>query len=463
MTPASHASLVLVPQYFGALVFDRRTSRYAPFDHESTALLRRAASASFSGAIERERDPERRSALRGFFEHFEREGYFLPDGRFAGAVLDATPPAHHLLGPLAVHLEVIAACNLRCAHCFAGTLPRKADLTLGEMDGLFDELASMGSFRLGLTGGEPLLRRDLVEIVDAATSRGLHPCLTTNGLLLDERVARELGRRKLVWINVSLDGATRETNDAVRGEGTFDAVCAKLRTFGRHMRFTIAFTITSQNAGEVRACAALARELGAHTAVFRPLYPVGVARAHPELMPTFAQYTKALSELSADGHDLSTIDPFGPDARAETQAKTYAPPGCGAANLVASISATGEVSPCSFLGPAFEAGNVRERSFRSIWDRGHTFRRLRGRAGETGCGDGASGFAGGCRARALAAHGDVDAPDPWHDAWVEHSAGRASRPGGVVADPPPLATISLERRRKRLPTLPLVPSGGRSA
>ncbi|MCA9687422.1 MAG: LON peptidase substrate-binding domain-containing protein, partial [Myxococcales bacterium] len=154
---------------------------------------------------------------------------------------------------------------------------RKASLSVDDCDRLFAELASLGSFRLGLTGGEPLLRKDLLEILDAATDRGLHPCLTTNALLIDETMARELGRRDLVWLNVSLEGATARSNDRVRGLGTFTEVKRRLRLLAEHARFTLAFTITRDNAEEVEACAALAHELGAHTAVFRPLYPVGVA------------------------------------------------------------------------------------------------------------------------------------------------------------------------------------------
>jgi len=383
--------LVVIPQHFGSLVFDRRTSTYAPFDHDATALLVRALATS-----------ARELGVPEFVATFERAGYFRPDGRLAGTLLAATPPPDHLLGPLATHVEVIAACNLTCRHCFAGELPRKTSLTLGELDRLFGELAALGSFRLGLTGGEPLLRKDLLDIIDAALAHGLHPCLTTNGLLLDERLARELGRRELVWLNVSLDGATAATSDAVRGSGTFDAVVAKLRAVGRHMRFSLAFTITSASASEVEACAELARALGAYTAVFRPLYPVGVAREHGELMPSFAQYTGALGRLMDCG--------WSPGLRADTQAVTYRGPGCGAANLIASVSASGDVNPCSFLGAAFESGNVRERPFGEIWRAGHAFRRLREARGE---------FRGGCRARALAAHGDAFARDPWHDAWLD--------------------------------------------
>jgi radical SAM protein with 4Fe4S-binding SPASM domain len=416
--------LVLVPQHFGSLVFDRRTSRYAPFDHDATRALCRTLD-----------EPAWQLAETEFVRCFERAGYFRPDGRFAGVVLDASPPADHLLGPLAVHVEVIAACNLTCSHCFAGELPRKTSLTTRELDHLFEELAAIGSFRLGLTGGEPLLRKDLLDVIDAATAHGLHPCLTTNGLLLDDHLARELGKRELVWINVSLEGARPATNDAIRGRGTFDEVVRRLRTHGRHMRFTIAFTITSHSVREVEACAELAAELGAHTAVFRPVYPVGVARSHPELAPSFAEYAGALERLTASG-TVHAVDAFSPTARVETQAVTYRGPGCGAANLVASVSAAGDVNPCSFLGAAFETGNVRERPFREIWNDGHAFRRLRGRP----AGD---GFRGGCRARALDAHGDVFAADPWHDEWL--ARGAAAAPGPAT---------NLHVRRVHLPVLP---------
>lgn len=397
--------LVLVPQYFGSIVFDRRTSRYIPFDHETTALLARSAEVGSLVTIFEANEPER---AEDFFSHFEEEGFFLPDGRFAGEVrAPHSEPSDHLVGPLALHLEVIAACNLSCSHCFAGTLPRRADLKLAEIDALFSELSALGTFRIGLTGGEPLLRKDLLGIIDSAVGHGLHPCLTTNGLFLDESMARALGSRAMTWINVSLDGATAATNDAVRGAGTFDEVTRRLRAFGRHFRFTMAFTITSKNAGEVSACAELARELGASTAVFRPVYPVGIARSNPELMPTFEQYTRALDELTALGHDVHAIDTFAPSAREDHQAKTFSPPGCGAANLVASISATGDVNPCSFLGAAFESGNIRERSFGEIWRAGHAFRRLRMAQ------NGSDRFFRGCRARSLAAYGDIDAPDPW--------------------------------------------------
>ncbi len=390
--------LVLIPQFFGSLIFDRRNSRYYPFDQEATALFVRLQ----RECVETISDDVR---IRDFYDYFYREGYFDLKGRFTGTILEAKPPSGHMLGPLAVHLEVVASCNLTCSHCFAGELPRKdAPLTMNELDGLFASLARMGSFRLGFTGGEPLLRKDLFELIDLATYHGLHPCLTTNGLLINERVAQEFGKRDLVWLNVSLDGATAETNDRIRGVGTFERVIEKLKILRWYARFTMAFTITRMIVDEVEACADLARRMGAHAAVFRPLYPVGIAAHHLELMPTFTQYTAALSRLSGD---IRGIDPFSPQLRRETQARVTLNEGCGAGNLVCSISVKGDVKPCSFLGPELNAANIREQPFEEIWHSSRGFQQIRRLPSGEGC------FQGGCRARAQTFNGSINAPDPW--------------------------------------------------
>lgn len=409
---------VLTPQWFGSLVFERRSVRYLPFDHESTALLR-----ALVGAPPEEVFAGMGEEAWAFYEAFEGRGFFRVDGRFAAEVRDLTPPSGHLAGPLAVHLEIIGACNLTCSHCFASPLPRHHHpLRVAEMVPLFRELAAIGSFRLGLTGGEPLLRHDLLDILDAALEAGLRPCLTTNATLLTETMARELGRRPLVWLNVSLDGPDAATNDAVRGAGTFDAVLAKLPLLARHARFALAFTLMRGNAHLARECVRLAEELGASTAVFRPLYPAGAALNDLSLMPTFSQYRRALEDLAGVECSLGEariVEPFGPEQRRPTEATVHKAPTCGAGQHVCSISVQGDVSPCSFLGPAFVTGNVRERPFREIWNEGEAMRLMRQK----------DDFTGGCRARSQALAGSAHAADPW---MVEHMGGAGMHPGANV-------------------------------
>lgn len=431
--------LVLVPQYFGSTVFDRRTSRYVPFDHETTDVLLRSRETPI-GALVDAAPPGHADALEAFASAFHERGFFTHDLFFDGVALDIDPPADHLTGPLAVHLEVVAACNLTCSHCFAGELPRREPpLTLAELDTLFASLARVGSFRLGLTGGEPLLRKDLFDILDLATAHGLHPCLTTNALLLTEETAKKLGERPLVWLNVSLDGATAATNDAVRGEGTFDRVMDKLALLREHARFSIAFTVMRHNARETAALAELAAARGAHTAVFRPLYPVGVAGPNRDLWPSFDDYEAALDAVwtlgkTSDGRPVAprAIDPFSPKSRRDTQAVVHDNWGCGAGNTVCSISVGGDVNPCSFLGGDFVGGHLRRAPFDQIWHESERFRAIRGLPGD---GAGTASFGGGCRARSLVMAGDANAPDPWLE---RHEAAPERRN--------PLTVLRTERR-----------------
>ena len=109
--------LVYIPQHFGALLFDRRSSRYYPFDRLAAAFLRDWVDQPYW------RVASDHPGADGLLERLLPLDLFGWDDRLAATVLDADPPDTHLLGPLATHVEVIARCNLRCGHCFASPLP----------------------------------------------------------------------------------------------------------------------------------------------------------------------------------------------------------------------------------------------------------------------------------------------------------------------------------------------------
>jgi MoaA/NifB/PqqE/SkfB family radical SAM enzyme len=438
---------VLVPQHFGSLVFDRRTSCYLAFDHEATRLLIALQRDGIDGVLAAIQDEDERQTVLGFVDHYYPQRFFSLDGRLLAELRQVDVPPDHLVGPLMVHLEIIGACNLTCSHCFAGELPRNQNpLSLREMADLFTDLDRLGTFRVALTGGEPLLRKDLLDILDAALGAGLHPVLTTNALLLTEEMARELGKRSGVRLNVSLEGPDAAVNDAVRGAGTFDAVVQRLGLLRRHANFTLGFTLLASNSHLVRECVDLASRVGAQAVVFRPLYPVGMALHHLDLMPGFEQYTAALRELQALDEPGETG--AGPSVQTGTT--------CGAGRHLCAVSVQGDVNPCGFLGPAFVTGNIREQPFGEIWRTGQAMRQMRRPP------SGPDGFRGGCRARALVFAGSVDAPDPWMTEH-EHGAGPhpcanfelatgTPQPGGSV--PTPSGNRSGFRR-----SLPLIGAG----
>ncbi|MFK7767597.1 MAG: radical SAM/SPASM domain-containing protein [Mariniblastus sp.] len=409
--PAFKQPFVLVPQFFGSLVFDRIGVRYLPFDKEATELLKSLADQSIHQFIAEAESDTEREQLTGFYFHLDSLGLFDSNGFANMDVIDHEPAEDFLSAPLVTHVEVIGACNITCTHCFAGTLPRNQNpLSLAELDRLFQELVSLGCFRVSLTGGEPLMRADILEVIDSAIDHGLAVAVTTNAMVIDEAMAEALGNRKSLRLTVSLDGATAESNDAVRGEGVFDEVCQRLAILRKHSQFSLGFTVTNDVASEVDQCVELARELGASAVVFRPLYPTGTALQNPDLMPTFEKYVKAINSVAGGTHleeDISEL---------ESQ--------CGAGELLASISVQGDVNPCSFLGNEFVSGNIRENSFREIWNQGHQFKRLRELGAQSHSSSEASQscgsiFQGGCRCRSLTATGDVNGADPWH---TEHQS-----------------------------------------
>jgi MoaA/NifB/PqqE/SkfB family radical SAM enzyme len=163
-------------------------------------------------------------------------------------------------------------------------------------------------------------------------------------------------------------------------------------------------------------------------------------------MPTFDQYSDALATLAADSetesYDLCSIDPFGPATREEAMAVIYPNLGCGAGNTVCSISLSGEVNPCSFLGPRYAAANVRERALPDIWHGSAGFQSIRALP-DAAATDGVT-FSGGCRARSLVLSGSINAPDPWLAA--SHGPRRAGLVAGPATALQPLSVLEVTRR-----------------
>lgn len=395
------APFTLVEEWFGSRVYDHAAGRTLAFDPALTALLVGALDRSVGEQIDAIADGPTRERYARAAEALYADGLFTYDLRFAGRVLRPPRTQGFLTGPLSVHLEVTAHCDLACAHCFAGELPRaERPLGLADLDRLFAELASLGSFRLNLSGGEPTLRRDFFELVDLALGHGLSPAVTTNAMRVTPAMAKAFGGRKLLWLNVSFDGATRATHEAIRGPETFDTLCENTRRLAAETPVTLAFTVMRHNAHELEAAAALARELGAAGAVFRPMYPVGKALSNRHLLPSVDDYDRATQALGALSGCATR---YGPRQRAQASELDPDTLGCGAGSTQASITVGGRVNPCGYLGAAFEAGTVRDTPFGQIWREGESFQQLRA----------LHRTLGGCRARALDHTGRVDGDDPW--------------------------------------------------
>jgi MoaA/NifB/PqqE/SkfB family radical SAM enzyme len=400
------SALTLQRRRAGGLVFDRRSGQFSRVGVDDLDLLEQLRLAPAVDVVTASPDPV---AARARVQTWATLGVFTGRGHLDAELL---PPAPDGVDdpepPLLVHLEIHGRCTLRCRHCFAGELPHR-DEPLGrdDLDALFAELARLGALRLALSGGEPLLRPDLLEVVDVAAGHGLFPTLTTNGLHIDDDVAAALAARlddgRLGWLSVSLEGKDAASTDDIRGAGVFDEVIERLSWLRAHEApFSLAFTVRPAIVDEVAACVALAREVGAVGAIFRPLYPTGLARRDPSLWLTRAQWERARERLRHAADDGVAID-VGDDDVVGVEAST-----CGAGRTQASISLSGRMSPCGFLGSDFDGPSVREHGFWPLWRDATVFARVRDAAA-----DRAGGYDGGCRVRALATTGSASGPDPW--------------------------------------------------
>jgi mycofactocin radical SAM maturase len=321
-----------------------------------------------------------------------------------------------LQAPICLTWELTYACNLACIHCLSSSGRRDPrELSTEEALGVIDEMAAMKIFYVNIGGGEPLIRSDFFELVDYAVEQGVGVKFSTNGIRLDKARAERLAGSDYVDVQISLDGADRATNDAVRGEGSYDAALAAMENlaaagFGP---FKISVVATRQNIGQVDELAALADRFGAQLRLTR-LRPAGRgADTWDQLHPTAAQQ-RELYRWLLDRPEILTGDSFFHlSALGEPLEGLNL---CGAGRVVCLIDPVGDVYACPFvIHEDFLAGNVRDQGgFAGVWRESELFASLREPSSAGACASCGSYDAcqGGCMAAKFFTGLPLDGPDP---------------------------------------------------
>lgn len=328
--------------------------------------------------------------------------------------------------PLVVTWETTQACGLACDHCRAdANRGRHPDeLTTEEAFALFEQVRNFGDpppFFV-LSGGDPLERPDLFELLDGARDRGLSPSITpATTSNLDGAMIDRLAEAGVNRVAVSIDGSTADTHDAFRGEeGSFDTAIAAAE-HARSQGLTIQFntTVTAKTVAELPAIADLADSLEVAMWEVFFLIPIGRGTELEQLSPQQAgDVANWLYTTSQDApYRVITVEaPFYRRVAAEVQrwrGETPRPVGStGAGNGFVFVSHTGEVYPSGFLPLA--GGNVRDESLVSIYRDSDLFTDLRDPSSLRGpCGSCQMASAcGGSRSRAYATTGDPLDSDP---------------------------------------------------
>ena len=280
--------------------------------------------------------------------------------------------------PICLTWEITYGCNLRCVHCLSSSGKRRSDeLTTDEAKRLIDEWAEMKVFYINVGGGEPMSRRDFFELMDYTLGRGIGVKFSTNGTLIDDAAAAWIASRDYLDVQISLDGARPETNDPIRGQGSYDRARRAMELLSKHgFRFKINATVTRHNYPEIDDLYAIANHYAADLRLTR-LRPTGRGRdVWDGLRPTHAQ-NRSLYEWLLAHRDVLTGDSF-------FHLSAYGQPMdglnmCGAGRIVCCVDPVGEVYACPFmLAPEFSGGNVRQAGgFAGVWRGSPLFAHLR--------------------------------------------------------------------------------------
>jgi mycofactocin radical SAM maturase len=324
---------------------------------------------------------------------------------------------HGLAAPICLTWELTYACNLSCVHCLSSSGRRDPrELSTAECMALIDELERMQVFYVNVGGGEPTVRSDFWDLVDYAVARRVGVKFSTNGIKITPVVARRLAGSDYVDVQVSLDGATEQVNDAVRGAGSYRTAVRAMRNLAAagFPSFKMSVIVTRHNAGQLDEFAALAAEYGAQLRLTR-LRPAGRGAAvWHELHPTAAQQRTVYEWLLAHGDRVLTGDSF-------FHLAGYGEPlpglnMCGAGRVVCLIDPVGDIYACPFaIHDSFLAGNVRaDGGFTRVWRESELFATLRGPQAGGACSS-CSAFdacRGGCMAAKFFTGLPLDGPDP---------------------------------------------------
>ncbi|HQJ34741.1 MAG TPA: mycofactocin radical SAM maturase [Rhodoglobus sp.] len=319
--------------------------------------------------------------------------------------------------PICLTWELTYACNLSCRHCLSSSGRRDPrELSTTQAEAVIDELQRMQVFYVNIGGGEPTIRPDFWHLVDYAVDHQVGVKFSTNGSRITPERAKVLAASDYVDVQVSIDGATAEVNDAVRGPGTFDTALRALENLSdagfRDAKLSV--VVTRHNVPQLDEFKRIADRYGATLRLTR-LRPSGRgADVWDELHPTAEQQRTLYDWLKGAGENVLTGDSF-----FHLSGLGGPLPGlnlCGAGRVVCLVDPVGDVYACPFaIHDQFLAGNVLdEGGFAGVWRGSPLFHELRGTQSAGACSRCAHYDAcrGGCMAAKFFTGLPLDGPDP---------------------------------------------------
>jgi pyrroloquinoline quinone biosynthesis protein E len=322
--------------------------------------------------------------------------------------------------PLALIAEVTHRCPLHCVYCsnpleLAAT---SAELSTGEWISVFRQAGKLGMLHAHFTGGEPLARQDLVELIAAARAAGLYTNLITSGIGLNEQRLQALVDAGLDHIQISFQDSREEAANWIAGAKAHAHKIELSRAIRKHkIAFTVNLVVHRQNLDHLEEMISFIEQLNPERVEIAHTQYYGWALANrASLLPTRTQLNNAVTIIADADKRLAgkiRIDSVVPDYYAKY------PKACmgGWGRRLMLINPSGKVLPChaAEVLPGLSFENVREKTLEWIWQESSSFERFRGEDWMQEpcrtCDRRTEDF-GGCRCQAFLLAGDAAATDP---------------------------------------------------
>ncbi len=391
MSYTRHPAVVVRREHFGGIAFHKCNATLIEVDREGCRLLELADGKTnlrhIAKQIEIELDTDIIiSEIYQIADILRDHGFLTKNLEGSPIGLDQWPEKTcHLVAPESVHLALTHKCNYNCQSCYVDDRDTP-EMTTTEIKSLIDELAEMKVFQLALGGGEPFIRKDLIEIVKYTNHCGLISNITTNGSLITSKIIRKLAPY-IGQIQLSVNGHTRKVHEIHRQESSFKTVLNAMELLQKHkIRFGLNVLLYPGNLKYIEKIIEFGIEKGAYTINFIRSKPSMQNKDWYDTMALSSQECRILAIILQDSlrkypSIRLTIDcafSFLMNHESPVALQKKGIYGCTGAIRFVSIHPNGNVYPCSFLNtPQFYGGNVVKDGFKKIWHEGlQTFRNV---------------------------------------------------------------------------------------
>lgn len=428
-------------EFFGALVFNQQNSRILEINKVGALVLKQIAEGNDPYQKLKDHFPNLDSEIIkrdvDSFIKYLRDNKVVSDNSFSkGRFVEKTweTDGKCLAAPRSIFWECIDVCNIAtCIHCYSHSDDYLC--TLNDGYALIQQMAELGVFVIDIGGGEPLLRKDLPDLINFANSNGIRCNIATNFSLPKEQVIRfveSVNNWTYNSLQISLDGHCAELHDKIRGsQGWFQKTISNIEILRiSNIRYRINCTIMKLNIAYVEEIVEKAIALQASAVRFIRIIPSGRGK-DSNLQISAEEYKKHCLKLVELRKKYKSFIDVGIDdsflfleltkeeyKKIKPRIPWIQPPhvGCGAARTLMAITANNYVLPCSYLNhPKFISGNINQDTIESIWKKSTIFQELREQKSLGRVCDICSfkdKCLGGCRAAIFGTYNTIEEKDP---------------------------------------------------